>query len=240
MSLKSTLKKATIISALSLGLSSFAVLPGNSASAAANTDPHAQKLVDSLKALNVDQVDYLYAYLQSVNLSDSEYNAILANTQSVRKILNGAANPENLDNAQKVEVLRLFLDSVKLAQLQASFVDAKGNAIDITNYKAGSSTLVIQLKDLKGNLLATIDPKKEDLQPSAIQAKINALQSAVQAKKQLEKSGNFVPMPTADLPNTSSNTIDYMALGGLLILLGGAAIIPATRYVRKSGAELEA
>ncbi|WP_256989032.1 hypothetical protein [Bacillus sp. EB106-08-02-XG196] len=54
---------------------------------------------------------------------------------------------------------------------------------------------MIQLKDLKGNVLAIVDPKKEDLNISAIIAKMNALKGAVQAKKQLDKAGTFVPMP---------------------------------------------
>ncbi len=71
---------------------------------AAETNPAAQKLVDSLKALNIGDVDYLYAYLQSVNLSDAEYKGILDNTKQVSQILKGAANPENLPTAQKAEV----------------------------------------------------------------------------------------------------------------------------------------
>lgn len=238
MNFKSTLKKGSVIAALSLGLTAFAAVPGNDALAAGNTDTHAQKLVDSLKALNIAEVDYLYAYLQSITLSDAEYKGILDNTQKVSQILKGAANPEDLPTAQKVEVARLFLESVKLAHLQAAITDEKGNPIDITTYKAGSSTLVIQLKDLKGNVLAVVNPKKEDLNLTVIQTKLNALKNAVQAKKQLDKTGTFVPMPNAPLPNTDSNTVDYMALGGLLILLGGIAAVPAVRMARKS--EIEA
>ena len=52
MNLKSTMKKGAVIAALSLGLSAFAAVPGN-AVFAAETNPAAQKLVDSLKALNI-------------------------------------------------------------------------------------------------------------------------------------------------------------------------------------------
>ncbi|MDF2788261.1 MAG: hypothetical protein K0S80_1359 [Neobacillus sp.] len=238
MDFKSTLKKGSVIAALSLGLTAFAAVPSNDVLAAGNTDTQAQKLVDSLKALNIAQVDYLYAYLQSITLSDAEHQGILDNAQAVSKILKGAANPEDLPTAQKVEVGRLFLDSVKLAHLQAAITDEKGNPIDITTYKAGSSTLIIQLKDLSGNVLAVINPTKEDLNIKVIESKLNALKDAVQAKKQLDKAGTFVPMPNAPLPNTDSNTVDYMALGGLLILLGGIAAVPAVRLVRKS--EIEA
>jgi LPXTG-motif cell wall-anchored protein len=233
LELKSIVKKGSLIAALGLGLSVSAVIPGNTAFAAENTNPAAQKLVDSLKALNIDQVDYLYAYLQSVNLSDQEFNSILSNTKQVSEILSGK-NPTDLPKAQKVEISRLFLDSVKLAHLQATIVDDNGNSIDLSNYKAGTSGLQIELKDLKGKILATIDPKKEDLNPKALQAKINSLTAAIQAKKQLEKTGKFVPMPTGTLPNTATNNVDYMAIGGLLIILGGLAIVPAARLVRKS------
>ncbi|WHY00400.1 hypothetical protein [Neobacillus sp. DY30] len=152
--------------------------------------------------------------------------------------MKGAANPQDLPNTSKVEIARLFLESVKLAHLQASIVDEFGNPIDITTFKVDGTNLLIQLKDLKGNLLATINPKREDLNIAALQAKMNALKSAVQAKKQLDKAGTFVPMPNAPIPNTDSNTVDYMALGGLLILLGGIAAVPAVRLVGKS--EIEA
>ncbi|MEH7113816.1 cell wall anchor protein [Neobacillus niacini] len=237
MNLKSIMKKGAVIAALSLGLSAFAAVPGNNV-LAAETNPAAQKLVDSLKALNIGDVDYLYAYLQSVNLSDAEYKGILDNTNQVSQILKGAANPEDLPTAQKAEVSRLFLESVKLAHLQASIVDDKGNPIDITTYKAGSAALIVQLKDLKGNVLAVVNPTKADLNPAALEAKMVALNNAVQAKQKLESAGKFVPMPNAPLPNTDSNTVEYMALGGLLILLGGVAVVPAVRFARKS--EIEA
>ncbi|MEH7276376.1 cell wall anchor protein [Neobacillus vireti] len=238
MDFKSTLKKGSVIAALSLSLSAFAAVPGNDVLAAGNANPHAQKLVDSLKALNIGEVDYLYAYLQSITLSDAEYKGILDNTQRVSQLLKGAANPQDLPNATKAEVGRLFLESVKLAHLQASIVDENGNPIDISTYKVDGTNLLIQLKDLNGNLLATVNPKREDLNIPALQAKMNALKGAVQAKKQLDKEGKFVPMPNAPLPNTDSNTVDYMALGGLLILLGGIAAVPAVRLARKS--EIEA
>ncbi|MFB3165498.1 cell wall anchor protein [Neobacillus sp. 179-J 1A1 HS] len=238
MNIKATLQKGSVIAALSLSLSAFAAVPANDVLAAGNSNPHAQKLVDSLKALNIAEVDYLYAYLQSITLSDAEYKGILDNTQRVSQILKGAANPQDLPTASKVEVGRLFLESVKLAHLQASIVDENGNPIDISTYKVDGTNLLIQLKDLKGNLLATVNPTRADLNIAALQSKMNALKSAVQAKKQLDKAGTFVPMPNAPLPNTDSNTVDYMALGGLLILLGGIAIVPAVRNVRKS--EIEA
>jgi hypothetical protein len=81
------------------------------------------------------------------------------NTQRVIQILTGATNILDIPIAQKAEVLRLFLVSVELAHLQAAIVDNNGNPIDVTIYKyAGVTSLVIQLKDLKGNVLATVDP----------------------------------------------------------------------------------
>jgi hypothetical protein len=234
MNIKSTMKKSAMIGALGLSLAAFTAVPGN-AVLAAETSPSAQKLVDSLKALNIGEVDYLYAYLQSVDLSDSEYNGILANSKQVTQILKGTANPENLPAAQKAEISRLFLDSVKLAHLQAAFVDNNGNPIDITTVRPSNmKNIKIQLKDMKGNVLATVNPSKKDLSPAALEAKMVALSNAIEAKEELEKTGTFVPMPNAPLPNTASNNVEYMALGGLLILLGGVAVVPAARLVRKS------
>lgn len=238
MNVKALLKKGAIVAALSVGLSGFALLPGE-ASAAGKANPHAQRLVDSLQALNLDNVDYLYAYLQSVDLSKAEFDGINANTKRASDILKNK-NPESLPNAQKVELARLFLDSVKLAHLQAAFVDDNGNPVDIFTYKPGTTGLVIQLKDMAGNLLATADPTLADLDPKVLLAKINALKSAVQAKEQLENGGKFVPMPEQKLPNTATNNYEYMLLGGLIMLLGAAAAVPAARYFRKTGNTIEA
>ncbi len=239
MKLASTVKKVSIVAALGMGLSVFAAAPGNTASAATN-NPNAQKLVNSLEALQLDHVDYLYAYLQSITLSNAEYQGIISNANQVGALLNGKS-ADSLSNADKAKALRLFLNSIKLAHLQASFVDDNGNAIDITNYRPGTTGLQVVLMDLKGNVLATIDPKKSDLAPGALQAKINALVSAVNAKRALDKtSDKFVPMPQAELPNTSTNDMEFVLLGALLIALGGIALVPAARAIRKSGDTAEA
>ncbi|MGX9133229.1 cell wall anchor protein [Rummeliibacillus sp. JY-2-4R] len=230
------LKKASIAAALGMGLSAFGVVaePGNTASAAQSGQAHAQKLVNSLEALKVDHVDYLYAYLQSISLSNSEYKGIVQNAHQVRNIV-GGQNVANLSNEEKAKVLRLFLDSIKLAHLQASFVDDKGNPIDVISYRPGTTGLNIVLKDLKGNVLATIDPTKADLTASALSAKINALVQAVSAKRALDQSSDkFVPMPVGELPDTDANNLEYMLLGGLLIAIGSIALVPATRSIRKN------
>jgi hypothetical protein len=81
-----------------------------------------------------------------------------------------------------------YRNRVKLAHLQASIVDENGNPIDISTYKVDGTNLLIQLKDLKGNLLATVNPTRADLNIAALQSKMNALKAAVQAKKQLDKA----------------------------------------------------
>ncbi|MDQ1000380.1 hypothetical protein QFZ28_000780 [Neobacillus niacini] len=102
-----TLKKGTIIAALGLSVSLFAPIASNEAAAAKPTA--AQDLVDSLKSLGLDQVDYLYAYLQSVELTNEEYNSIVANAKEVSKMLSGVSSPEMLSDAERAKVGRLFL-----------------------------------------------------------------------------------------------------------------------------------
>ncbi|WML46803.1 hypothetical protein RCG23_14265 [Neobacillus sp. PS3-34] len=140
MKLSKSLKNGSLAAALGLGLSVFAIPAGNEAFAADNTKAQSQKLINSLQSLGVSQVDYLYSYLQSVNLSNAEVNGILANTKRVSDILKNS-NPANLPQAQKVEVARLFLDSVKLSHLKAAIVDDQGRSIDPTNYKPGTTAL---------------------------------------------------------------------------------------------------
>jgi len=239
MKLANSLKKASVVAALGMGLSVAAGV-GTTASAATAENANAQKLVNALEALNVDHVDYLYAYLQSITLSNAEYNGIISNANQVKEIVNGK-NVENLSNAEKAKVLRLFLDSIKLAHLQASFVDDNGNPIDVLSYRPGTTGLNIVLKDLKGNVLATINPTKADLSGSALAAKISALVEAINAKKELDKSSDkFVPMPTGELPKTDSNTSEMVLVGELLIALGAIAMVPAVRSVRKKGNTAEA
>lgn len=123
---------------------------------------------------------------------------------------------------------------VRNAHLQIAFVDENGNAFDLNSLTSkNAEALKLQIKDLKGNVLATVDPKKEDLNPAVLNAKIGALKDAIQAKKGLEKSKNFVPMPNSPLPKTATDLPAGMALGGLLIVFGGLAFIPTMRAVRR-------
>lgn len=239
MELKTAIKKGSLVAVLGLGLSVGAL--ANTAFAATTTDTNAQKLVDSLKALNLNDtgVSQVYAYLQSVNLSDSEFNQILTNAKEVSTTLNGK-DPKTLDTATKTSLANLFLQSVQLAHLQASVVTDGGKTISLTDIasiaslSAGTEGIKIQLSDASGHLLATVDPTVADLSGTALQTKITAIETAVEAKKALEASGTFVPMPSGTLPNTAGHNVDYMMLGGLLVLIGGIAIVPAARFVRKS------
>jgi hypothetical protein len=227
-----TLKKGTIIAALGLSVSLFAPIASNEAAAAKPTA--AQDLVDSLKALGLDQVDYLYAYLQSVDLTNEEYNSIVANAKEVSKMLSSVSSPEMLSNADRAKVGRLFLDSAQKAHLQVAFVDKNGNALELSSLTLeNANSFFIKVKDLNGNVLATINPTLADFAPAALNTKIKALDSAVKAKKQLEKTGEFVPMPSQTLPNTASDLPLGIALGGLLVVLGGIAFVPAMRTVRR-------
>ncbi|MFC4802125.1 cell wall anchor protein [Neobacillus sp. GCM10023253] len=225
-------KKGAIVAALGLSLSAFSPIALTEASAA--TTDSAQKLVDSLKALGLNQVDYLYAYLQSVNLTDSEFNDIVKNAEQAAAKLQSVSSPENLSDADRAEVGRLFLDSAQKAHLQVAFVDKNGKAIDLSKLSLeNAKTLNIQVKDLNGNLLAVIDPKLSDFTASALNTKLVALKTAVEAKKNLEASGKFVPMPASQLPNTATDLPLGMAIGGLLIVLGGIAFVPAMRTIRR-------
>ena len=222
--------------ALGLSVSLFTPIANNEAAAATSTTTSAQNLVDSLKALGLDQVDYLYAYLQSVNLTDAEYTSIVANAKEVSAMLNSVSSPEKLSNADRAKVGRLFLESAQKAHLQVAFVNKNGNAIELSNLSlSNAKAFFIQVKDLKGNVLASIDSKLKDFSPAALNSKIAALTTAVEAKKELEAAETFVPMPSSPLPNTASYLPLGIALGGLLVVLGGVALVPAMRTVRRMG-----
>ncbi|WP_462410874.1 cell wall anchor protein [Neobacillus sp. Marseille-QA0830] len=227
-------KKGAIVAALGVSLSVFSPVALDQAKAASTTE-YAQELVTSLKALGVSQVDYLYAYLQSVDLTQQEFNDILKNSDAAAKLLKSAtASPDSLTDAQRTNLANLFLDSAQKAHLQVAFVDKSGKAFDLSSLSIDNAkNLVIQIKDLKGNVLATVDPKKSDFTAAAFDAKLDALKDAVKAKKELEKSGSFVPMPSSTLPKTASDLPLGMAVGGLLVVLGGLALVPAMRTVRR-------
>jgi processed acidic surface protein len=227
------LKKGAIIASLGLALSVFSPVASTGVEAATSSES-AQKLVDSLQALNLDQVDYLYTYLQSVDLSDKEYKSIIKNAEEAAKTLQKVSSPEELSDGQRAKIARLFLDSAQKAHLQVAFVDGSGNTIDLKNLTLeNAKTLNIQIKDLKGNVLATIDPTIKDFEASALNAKLAALKTAVEAKKELEAAEAFVPMPSAKLPNTASNLPTGIAVGSLLVLLGGLTLVPSIRAVRR-------
>lgn len=135
-------------------------------------------------------------------------------------MLAGVNNVMDLTHAQKVEALCLFFESAKLAHLQVVIVDDKGN-------------ILIQLKDLDGKLLATINSTKDMVKVEKFQKIVNSLKLAVEAKRELNATGKFVPMPNAEMPNTASHEQTYMLIGGLFVLLGVAALVPAVRLDRK-------
>jgi hypothetical protein len=237
MKMKNRFMKLLSTAAICLGITVFSVAP-----AFADTTPEAasEQLVDSLNTLNLDHVEYLYAYLQSVNLSDKEYNRIADNTERANQIINNTNNVENLPNPTKVEFLRMFMENLRLMQLKATPIDDYGKKVNLLKYEPGTTGLKIQLKDLKGNILATLDPTLDDLSPDAMSDKINALMAAVDALKIMSDTGTFIPMQSAALPNTATDLPVMMALGGLLILMGGAAIVPAVIVSRKSNKVKEA
>ncbi|QUG86545.1 LPXTG cell wall anchor domain-containing protein [Bacillus nitratireducens] len=230
MNFKNVMKKGSLVAALSLSLTAFAV---PAAHADTNGKEASQKLVNALKTLNLDHVDYLYSYLQKTSLADQEQAQINANAARVSEILSGTKDVMSLKNEQKVEVLRLFLESAKLAHLQVAIVDGKGKELDLLNYKLNSNVLV-QLKDLDGKLLATINPTQKMVQAANFKSMVNALKVAMEAKRELNATGKFVPMTNAELPNTASNEQTYMLIGGLIVLLGAAALVPAVRLARKT------
>lgn len=230
MNFKNVMKKGSLVAALSLSLTAFAV---PAAHADTNGKEASQKLVNALKTLNLDHVDYLYSYLQKTSLTDQEQAQINANAARVSEILSGTKDVMSLKNEQKVEVLRLFLESAKLAHLQVAIVDGKGKELDLLNYKLNSNVLV-QLKDLDGKLLATINPTQKMVQAANFKSMVNTLKVAMEAKRELNATGKFVPMTNAELPNTASNEQTYMLIGGLIVLLGAAALVPAVRLARKT------
>ncbi|AIW88294.1 hypothetical protein bwei_5789 [Bacillus mycoides] len=230
MNFKKTMKKGSLVAVLGLGLTAFAA-PATHADT--NGKEASQKLVSTLKTLNLDHVDYLYSYLQKTSLTNQEQAQINANAAKVNQMISGVNNVMDLTNAQKAEALRLFLESAKLAHLQVAIVDGKGNGLDLLNYKFKGNVL-IQLKDLNGRLLATINPTRDMVKAANFQGLVNSLKVAVEAKRELNATGKFVPMTNAEMPNTASNEQTYMLIGGLIVLLGAAALVPAVRLARKT------
>ncbi|PFE92793.1 cell wall anchor protein [Bacillus thuringiensis] len=229
MNFKRIMKKSSLVTIMGIGLTMFSV---PLAHADTSTDA-SQKMVSSLNALHLDQVDYLYAYLQSINLTEQEQNQINANAEKVSRILTEAKEVTSLTSAQKVEVLRLFLESAKLTHLQVDIVDEKGRSLSLVDYNLNGD-VVIHLKDLNGKLLAKINPTQEMLTPGNFNNMVNALKIAMDAKRELNKNGKFVPMASAQMPNTASNEQTYMLFGGLIALIGTLSLIQAVHVVRRS------
>lgn len=234
VTLKNKLKNGTMIAALSFGITFMPAAPGTTALADTHSDSAAQELVDALNVMKLDHIEYLYAYLQSIELSDNEYSQIVDNTERGNQIIRNTSSIDNLPDSAKLELLRIFMDNIKLLQLDAVIVDDSGNEMNILNYQPGTTGVKIQLKDKAGSLLATLDPTREDLSSDVLLSKINALLEAVEALREMSESGVFVPMPKAELPDTATGLPDMIALGGLLIVLGGTALIPAVIIMRRS------
>lgn len=238
--LKNKVKNGLRITALSVGITVASAWPMTTAMADTHADTPAQQLVDALNVMKLDHVDYLYAYLQSIELSENEYSQIKDNTGRANQIIRNTSSIDNLPNSAKLELLRIFMDNIKLLQLDARMVNDFGNEINILNYEPGTTGVKIQLLDRDGNLLAIMDPTREDLSPEVLLGKINALLEAVDALREMGETGVFVPMPAAELPNTATGLPNMIMLGGLLIAIGGTALIPAAAVSRKSKKPAEA
>lgn len=215
--LKNKLKNGLKITALSLGITFISAGPMTTALADTQTVTPAQQLVDALNVMKLDHVDYLYAYLQSIELSENEYGQIKDNTARANQIIRNTSSIDSLPNSAKLELLRIFMNNIKLLQLDAKMVDDFGHKINILNYEPGTTGVKIQLLDRDGNLLAIMDPTREDLAPEVLLSKINALLEAVEALREMSETGVFVPMPAAELPNTATGLPNMIMLGGLLI-----------------------
>ncbi|WP_163538660.1 cell wall anchor protein [Gracilibacillus sp. YIM 98692] len=220
------MKKFSIVLAITVllvGLLPFSVSAENSS---------AQKLADSIAQLGVDEVDYLYAYLQSIDLTEEEYNSIVTNTERAAEVTEGKSHPTDFSNAEKTELLSLFNDSTQKAHLDVQIVDHDGNSISLSDYNFDNG-VALNIQDLEGNQLATVNPTIEDLNPGAISTKVDAIKTAVDAKVELDETGEFVPMPEAELPNTASNLPTSILIGGIVALLGVIGFIPAVKLSRK-------
>lgn len=237
MKLLSLLKKTTF--AAVLGLIIFAAQPFSIANAE-NSSTSAQKLVDALKAMKLGEVDYLYAYLQSIKITKSEHEGIMKNAEEASRILKGVTKPEDVTDAERAKIGRLFLDSAQKAHLKIAFVDKNGNSVNLSELTADTvRSLVIQVMDLNGNILATIDPKREDFTVEALNSRIAALKAAIDAKLELDKSETFVPMPASILPATATSLPAGIAWGSLLVIIGVLTLIPSLRAVRKLEGRLQ-
>lgn len=231
MELKKLIKKMAIVTVCGVGITAFS--PVFVGAEATPVDPNAQKLVDALKVLEVSQVDYLYTYMQSVKLTDAEYDKIVANAEKVSELLEGVSNPKDLSTADKTAALNLFLESAQLAHLKIAFVDNSGKEISLTDYNFNNG-LLLNLMDLNGKLLATVNPDKSDLNADVLASKIAAIKTAVDAKIELDKTGKFTPIPEGELPNTASDLPLNIALGGLLVAMGVLSLKPALKIARKA------
>ena len=209
-----------------------AMMAPATALAAENTQQAAVQLEDALRALPLNHVDFLYAYLQSVQFTQNEITQIDSNAKQIQQLFHGDTTAYQLTRTQKVEAVRLFLQSAQLAHLKTSFVDQNGQPINIIDYKFNGHVYV-QLKDEKGNLLATLDPKVSDVAPSVMAHYVHDVAVAVNAAEILGNSGKFVPMPHGKLPVTANNDPAGILVGSLLILLGGLSIIPIVMVARR-------
>lgn len=194
----------------------------------------ALQLEDALRGLQLSHVSALYAYLQSINLTQTEVNQISANAAQVKKVFGGATNPNQLTTAQKEEAVRLFINSAQLAHLQVQFVTSNDQPVNLITYSASpGQQLLVQLKSSSGQLLGTIYPKYYDIQPQYLSKFIGDVAVASKAAYRLEQSPTFIPMPSGKLPITATQDPLMIAVGLGIVALGGLLFIPARRFASR-------
>ncbi len=153
-------------------------------------------LEDALLTLNTNRIDLLYAYLQSVSLTQGEVNQIKVNARQMEQIVGNATGAASLTETQKLELIRLFASSIDQAHLRVAFVSLDGKPINIADYKLSvKNHMKVLLEDSRGRQLAAMRPHPGDLSSGVIVGYVRAVDIAVQAAYELERYHHFVPMP---------------------------------------------
>lgn len=184
-------------------------------------------LTAALNAAGITQTGAIVDYLQKVNITQANADAVKANVTTVKNIIGSNTAASALTADQKTQIAALMTDSAKILQMKVQFVGTNGAAINLATYVSGSG-IKMQILNASGTVLATATPSSTNLQSLIPLA--TSLQVA--ADKATAYSATYAAQRGGLLPKTATSYGNFALLGVALILLGAFSYKPIRNLVK--------
>ncbi|WP_158077155.1 processed acidic surface protein [Caenibacillus caldisaponilyticus] len=199
-----------------------------------DTDEEDLSAIFESLGLTDEEIERVFTYLDSLDPDQVEKgmesiaDRLIAFSDSLDE------NAESLTRAQAEALAGIFEDMLKVFQMHAKYyLVSDGHKKPITLAELfqmkdiGNATLLIELYDKDGNLLADLNVTPDLLNPDLINQAAKGAETTAKSLPAQPPAGKKAASATAKggrLPDTASHVWDWMAAGGGLLASGGALL----------------